>query len=111
MNAKISCQAFVLFRHGPQRHDNGHPQRRTQQHDFTSLAIGKAAPEGRGHRGKEKRDAEYQTGPHIERAVARHAKLFDVERQKGHDQAKRSAGKKTAKPRNREVTLPVYGGV
>ena len=100
-----------VLRHAHQRHDNGHPQRRAQQHDFTALAVGKAAPEGRGYRGEQERDAEYQAGPHIERAMARHAQLFNIERQKRHDQAKRRAGEKTAKPRNREVTLPVYGGI
>lgn len=99
-----------VLRHANKRHDNSHPQRRTQQHDFTSLAIGKAAPEGRGHRGKEKRDAVNNARPdHIERAVARYAKLFDVERQEGHDQAKGRAGKKTAASRNARLRFQFMG--
>jgi hypothetical protein len=74
-----------------QHHDDGHPQRGAQQHNFAPFAIGKAAPEGRGHGGEQEGNAEYQPGPHIQGA-ARHAKLFDVEREKGHDQAKGGAG-------------------
>ena len=81
-----------ILRHSHHHHHDGHPEGGTQQHDFSPLAISKPPPERRGDGGEKKGNTKDQPGPHVQGAMPGDAELFDVEWQKGHDQAEGGAG-------------------